>query len=113
MKFSEMPYERPDMSALKEQFAALTERLQNAPDYAAARAAFLEEQVLNKHVDTLFTLASVRHTIDTRDKFYDEEMEFANSAMPQIQLDRRHAGKPLPQKLCRRIRRPDVCERRN
>ena len=37
MKFSEMPYERPDMSALKEQFAALTERLQNAPDYAAAR----------------------------------------------------------------------------
>ena len=67
MKFSEMPYERPDMSALKEQFAALTERLQNAPDYAAARAAFLEEQVLNKHVDTLFTLASVRHTIDTRD----------------------------------------------
>ena len=33
----------------------------------------------------LFTLASVRHTIDTRDKFYDEEMEFANSAMPQIQ----------------------------
>ena len=74
MKFSEMPYERPDMSALKEQFAALTERLQNAPDYAAARAAFLEEQVLNKHVDTLFTLASVRHTIDTRDKFYDEEI---------------------------------------
>lgn len=41
--------------------------------------------MLNKHVDTLFTLASVRHTIDTRDKFYDEEMEFANSAMPQIQ----------------------------
>ena len=32
--------------------------------------------MLNKHVDTLFTLASVRHTIDTRDKFYDEEMEF-------------------------------------
>ena len=31
MKFSEMPYERPDMSTLKEQFAALTERLQNAP----------------------------------------------------------------------------------
>ena len=47
MKFSEKPYERPDLSALKEQLAALTERLQNAPDYAAARAAFLEEQVLN------------------------------------------------------------------
>ena len=85
MKFSEMPYERPDMSTLKEQFAALTERLQTPPTMPAARAAFWMEQVLNKHVDTLFTLASVRHTIDTRDKFYDEEMEFANSAMPQIQ----------------------------
>ena len=55
--------------------------------YWIANAAFsyIQEQVLNKHVDTLFTLASVRHTIDTRDKFYDEEMEFANSAMPQIQ----------------------------
>ena len=32
----------------------------------------------------LFTLASVRHTIDTRDKFYDEEMEFAvNSLIEQ------------------------------
>ena len=31
MKFSEMPYERPDMSALKEQFAALTERCRTPP----------------------------------------------------------------------------------
>ena len=48
MKFSEMPYERPDMSALKEQFAALTERLQNAPDYAAARAAFFAERSVRR-----------------------------------------------------------------
>ena len=34
--------------------------------YWIANAAFscIQEQVLNKHVDTLFTLASVRHTID-------------------------------------------------
>ena len=32
MKFSEMPYERPDMSALKQQLAALTQRMPNAPD---------------------------------------------------------------------------------
>ena len=74
--------------------------------------------MLNKHVDTLFTLASVRHTIDTRDKFYDEEMEFANSAMPQIQQwqdswTAAMLASPYRKKLCRRIRRPDVCERRN
>lgn len=36
-------------------------------------------------MDTLAQLASVRNTIDTRDKFYDEEMNFWNEATPQLQ----------------------------
>ena len=85
MKFSEMPYQRPDMDEIKEKFADVTARFSAAPDYATAKAAFLEEQVLNKHVDTLANLASIRNTIDTRDEFYDGEMNFWNAATPQIQ----------------------------
>ena len=85
MKFSEMPYERPDLAAVKQQFADLLAELQAAPDYAAARGVFLREQTLSKHIDTLANLASVRNTIDTRDKFYDEEMNFWNEALPQLQ----------------------------
>ena len=85
MKFSEMPYERPDLAAVKQQFADLLAELQAAPDYAAAREVFLCEQTLSKHIDTLANLASVRNTIDTRDKFYDEEMNFWNEALPQLQ----------------------------
>ena len=85
MKFSEMPYERPDLAAVKQQFADLQAELQAAPDYAAAREVFLREQTLSKHIDTLANLASVRNTIDTRDKFYDEEMNFWNEALPQLQ----------------------------
>ena len=85
MKFSEMPYERPDLAAIKQQFADLLAELQAAPDYAAAREVFLREQTLSKHIDTLANLASVRNTIDTRDKFYDEEMNFWNEALPQLQ----------------------------
>ena len=85
MKFSEMPYQRPDLDEIKAQFAAVTQRFAAAPDYAAAKAAFLEEQTLNKHVDTLANLASIRNTIDTRDEFYDGEMNFWNAAIPQIQ----------------------------
>ena len=85
MKFSEMPYERPDLAAVKHQFADLLAELQAAPDYAAAREVFLREQTLSKHIDTLANLASVRNTIDTRDKFYDEEMNFWNEALPQLQ----------------------------
>ena len=85
MKFSEMPYERPDLAAIKRQSADLLAELQAAPDYAAAREVFLREQTLSKHIDTLANLASVRNTIDTRDKFYDEEMNFWNEALPQLQ----------------------------
>ena len=85
MKFSEMPYERPDLAAIKQQFADLLAELQAAPDYAAAREVFLQEEALSKHIDTLANLASVRNTIDTRDKFYDEEMNFWNEALPQLQ----------------------------
>ena len=40
MKFTEMPYTRPDMEAAKAQVAALTARLTEASDYAAAKPSF-------------------------------------------------------------------------
>ena len=59
MKFSEMPYARPDLDAVKQQFADLLARFKAAATYAEAHAVFLEEEKLNKHVDTLAQLASV------------------------------------------------------
>ena len=84
MKFSEMPYARPDLNELKQQLQALTDRLKAAPDYASAREAFLAQQKLSMHIDTLATLSSVRNSIDTRDKFYDAEEEFWNEAGPEL-----------------------------
>jgi M3 family oligoendopeptidase len=80
-----MPYERPDVGALKAQMTELTSRLASAPDYAAAKQAFLDHEELSKHVATFSTIANIRHSIDTRDEFYDAEMKFWNSAMPELQ----------------------------
>ena len=85
MKFSEMPYERPDLDAVKKQYSALTERLKAAGSYGEARAVFLEKEELDKHVQTLATLSHVRHSIDTRDAFYDAEAKFWNAAEPELQ----------------------------
>ena len=41
MKFSEIPYARPDVEALKADLTELTARLASAPDYEAAKRAFL------------------------------------------------------------------------
>ncbi len=85
LKFSEMPYTRPDLEAVKAEYAALTERLKAAQSYDEAKAAFLEMEVLEKRVGTQSNLASIRNSIDTRDEFYDGEMTFWNGAYPVLQ----------------------------
>ncbi|MBO5670284.1 MAG: M3 family oligoendopeptidase, partial [Clostridia bacterium] len=85
MKFSQMPYERPNVEQLKEQLSALTDRLREASDYAKAKAIFLEHEDVCKVVMTAQTLVNIRHSIDTRDTFYDEEMSFWNALSPELQ----------------------------
>lgn len=85
MKFSEMTYTRPDIDEIKNQFIALTERLNNAENYADAKKAFLVKDKLEKHIRTLFTLVYIRHCINTNDKFYDEEEAFVNSVEPVLE----------------------------
>ena len=87
MKFSQMEYKRPDLAALKEQIQALTAQLQAAERYEAAKAVFLKKEELEKHITTQSTLAEIRHTIDTRDEFYDGEVRFWNGAQPQLEED--------------------------
>ncbi|MBQ2228514.1 MAG: M3 family oligoendopeptidase, partial [Firmicutes bacterium] len=85
MKFSEMPYSRPDADGIKNQIAAFTERLKAAKTFEEAKAVFLENEELGNHVNTLAQLVSIRHSIDTRDKFYDDEQKWWNALGPELQ----------------------------
>ena len=85
IKFSEMKYERPDVEALKAQVTDMTARLKAAASYEEAKAVFLEMEEGTKHFHTMATLCSIRHSIDTRDEFYDGEEKFLDNAMPELQ----------------------------
>ena len=85
MKFSEMPYQRPDPEAVKAELQDLTERLKNAQSYGEARAVFLEKEEKEKVVETMGTLSYVRHSIDTRDEFYDGESKFWDEFGPEVE----------------------------
>lgn len=85
MKFSEMKYVRPDVEKVKAELTALTATLRAAKTYEEARDAFLKKETLVKSVNTQATLASVRHSIDTRDTFYDEEIKFWSDAEPELE----------------------------
>ena len=85
MKFSEMPYKRPDAEAVKAKMKAITEQLKNAANYEEARTVFLKKEEREKEVSTMGVLAYVRHSIDTRDEFYNGEIDFWNEIGPELE----------------------------
>lgn len=85
IRFSEMAYSRPDLDEIKKIYASKVAALKAAEAFDEAEKIFLEKEAFCKENETMATLASIRHSIDTRDAFYDEEMNFWNDAGPQLQ----------------------------
>ena len=82
MKFNEMTYTRPDLQAICDATDAAAADLTAATSYAEAREIMMRVQEIQSRVMTQASLASVRHTIDTRDAFYDAEDRFWNENTP-------------------------------
>ncbi len=85
MKFSEMPYKRPDPETVINLIKTYTERLRNAQSYEEAKAVFLEYEEEGKAVNTASSLAYVRQSIDTRDEFYSAEKDFWDEFWPEAE----------------------------
>ena len=75
IKFSEMQYIRPDLEEGKKTLAAQTEKLKNAATFAEADEAFMAVQTFTAHRETMESIASIRHNVDTRDAFYEKEAQ--------------------------------------
>lgn len=85
MKFSEISYNRPDVEAAKKFYTEAAERLSTAGSFGEAEAVFLAVEDFSRQLDTMFTVAQIRHDIDTRDEFYNAEAGFIDSAAPELQ----------------------------
>ena len=85
MKFSEMPYVRPDMDKVKAELNACAEKIRTADSVEAQIAAFDEASELSKDLMTTGSIAYVRNTINTADKYYDAEREFFDQAGPELE----------------------------
>ena len=81
-QFTDLPYTRPDMDTLKAAFKTAEQRFESAQSAAEQIAIIDEVQKLKSHYQTMQTLAEIRHTIDTRDAFYDAENTFFDEANP-------------------------------
>ena len=84
MKFSEIPYVRPDFAAAKAFYAAAAGRLRAASGFAAAEAVFLEAEEFAAGLETALAVAEIRRDMDTRDPFYAGESAFIDRLRPEL-----------------------------
>lgn len=82
MKFSEFNYERPDFNLYKEKMISLIDQFKEAKDAKEQLKVVSEINETRNHIETMATLASIRHSIDTRDIFYDAEQTYWDEYSP-------------------------------
>lgn len=85
MKFSEMPYVRPDLEQLKAELASCAQRIADASCAEEQIKAFDEATQIVQTCMTTESIAYIRNTIDTTDAFYDAEREFMDETGPELQ----------------------------
>ncbi|MBQ6479316.1 MAG: M3 family oligoendopeptidase [Erysipelotrichaceae bacterium] len=85
MKFSEFKYEHLDYEALKKEYEEKLETLKNSRDAGEFMKAFEELNVFRGHIDSMRTICSIRHTINTADEYYDKENEYWDETSPLLQ----------------------------
>ncbi|MGX7109207.1 M3 family oligoendopeptidase [Facklamia miroungae] len=84
MKFNDFEYKRPDMGELRTKFKTHITEIKEAQSADEAIAAVKAIQDLQRDIETNSTLTSIRHSVDTRDKFYSDETDFWDENSPLI-----------------------------
>ncbi|OMC69776.1 oligoendopeptidase F [Paenibacillus odorifer] len=85
MKFNDYRYERPDVEKFKQDFNNLLKDLNDTEPLEVQKASVTAINKLRNEFDTLQTLVSVRHSINTTDEFYKAEQEFMDEIGPIVQ----------------------------
>ena len=94
-KFSELVYTRPDIPAVADSIRAYIAALAHAKSFEETRDLFLAHTAKMSEFYTMYTIASVRNSVDTRDAFYEAEIEYLDGEAPKLDLIMRDASEAL------------------
>ena len=85
MKFDEFEYKRISYEEMKSEYEIYLKQLKNANEPNEFMNIFNEVNEYRGHIQSMQTICSIRHTINTADEFYDKENEFWDNTMPLLQ----------------------------
>jgi M3 family oligoendopeptidase len=85
MKFSEYKYKRPNLKQLIKSFQKLLVDFEKAETFEAAEALLTQINRKRRDFTSMATIGQIRHTIDTKDEFYDKENQFFDENSPNFE----------------------------
>ena len=85
MHFSNYQYTRPDVDALRKRFLVLTDSFETSANAESQMEIMQAINALRSEFETNYQLCSIRHSIDTRDAFYNAEQDFFDENLPQFE----------------------------
>ena len=88
MKFSEMPYERIDFDAAKEELSSIIKAFQEAGTPQEQMEVHRRYYKLMGRIKTQATLAEIRHSIDTTDPFMRKRKRIMTRKCPHFPIRR-------------------------
>lgn len=85
MKFQDMPYERVNFTEIEKEFRELIREFESAGSGQEQFEIHKKYYRLTGHVNTMMTVASIRHDINTADSFYEAERAYYDEQAPVYQ----------------------------
>ncbi len=86
MKFSEIKYVRPDFEKITANVKKFTEKFSKAKSYEEALKLYKNNEKMLEEASMMTTVAQIRNSLDTRDEFYQAEMDFFFEEGPKLEL---------------------------
>lgn len=85
MNFNDFSYLRPDMTSFGKNFNEKLQVFETEKDLTVMEDTFNELNKMRESFDTMFNIGYIRHSIDTKDGFYEKENDFFNETLPEYQ----------------------------
>jgi len=83
-KFSEMKFQKPNLEKIEAKFNEITEEFINATTFEEQDAALKKMNKYSDHLQTNFTIASIRYSCDTQNKVNVKNQEILDEIGPVI-----------------------------
>lgn len=85
MSFETYTYQRPDVETFRARFQTLLTKFREATNFQEQNQVFEPINEMRTEFLSMYNICHIRHTNDTRDKFYEVENNFFDQHMPTYQ----------------------------